>query len=435
VLDPQLSNSSTQATYGYSGYWLGLGLMANEAALWSSTSDDGPSYPTFVQTLVNNGVINSNTYSVWMDTKEGETGTGHLLLGGINSKRYQGSLVTLPTSIATLHSPYTFLEQTQLTVKLSSIKITTGSGTTEISVPVDNAPVSLLHEAYWTSLNPEAAVAIWDAVGAVYNKDVDPFYAIPTVPCSFLSNSSTLDFELEGITFKVPMSSLVWHNGTGPLFDQGPWSTGCAFLIGAEYKGVHSTFSALALRQLYTVYDLSNNEISVALTDFDSQEDDIIEIPSAGIASIGCPVASDGNNCKKKPTKAIAIGLGVGIPVFLIICIALYLLFRKRRGTKKGEAAVTVTDQGDTIHHNELAASELKGDATSGQAVREDIVQPYYSPPIREDHEVYASEPWRAELSNDRQGARGELSSPDSAYGRNEMPAGHNSSRHELPGY
>lgn len=133
-------------------------------------------------------------------------------------------------------------------------------------------------------LDALVAVAICDDLGAVYQKKEDLFLQLPGVPRSLLSNSTTLDFELEGFTFRVPISGFVRHDGTSPVPDQHRDS--CHLLILAQVEGVYSTLSASAMRQLYTMYDPSSNIISVALTDFNSTEDNIVQITTRGIEAL-----------------------------------------------------------------------------------------------------------------------------------------------------
>jgi hypothetical protein len=404
-----------------------------------------------------------------MDTNVSGTYTGHLLLGGINTKRYQGSLITLPTSISTIDSTYDFLSQAQLTIKLSSVSVTTAKGNTNVSVPVDFAPIALIHSDV-TTLNPEAAVALWDAVGAEYDKTNDPFFQYPIVPCSFLSNSSTIDFEFEGLTLQVPISSLVRHNGTGQFADQGEYGASCVFLVWAEAKGAFTTLSALALRNLYTVYDLSNNLISVALTDFNSTEDKVVEIPPGGIAAIDPKILGTANGTtngtpakKKKSHLGLAVGLGVGIPVFLILCLVVFLLIRRRRRMQRKLEAAAEADRERISHGNELAASEVKGNNMSStvRVTTEEPATPLsphginelpasenkankpwnietappFSPHQNSDPNELATSNFRAiELSNGGQLLRSEMQSPLSTHRRSELPAGHDSQIQELLG-
>jgi hypothetical protein len=81
----------------YTTYWLGLGPQANVASGWSKNDGSGPRNNTILQAFVEQKQIHSNSFSIWLDDPT-KAQSGHLLLGGINSKRYQGSLSNLNTS-------------------------------------------------------------------------------------------------------------------------------------------------------------------------------------------------------------------------------------------------------------------------------------------------------------------------------------------------
>jgi hypothetical protein len=88
-------------------------------------------------------------------------------------------------------------------------------------------------------ITPILAPVIWDAAGAEYNLTVAELTLYdypPTVLCSFISNTSTLDIAFKGApqtTILVPMSNLVTHNSTIPIDEDGQHAKStCAFTIG-----------------------------------------------------------------------------------------------------------------------------------------------------------------------------------------------------------
>jgi len=81
----------------YFFYWLGLGPQTNVASAWSKKDGSGPQHDTFLQALVKQKQIRSKSFSIWLDDPA-KTESGHLLLGGINSQHYQGSLTSLNTT-------------------------------------------------------------------------------------------------------------------------------------------------------------------------------------------------------------------------------------------------------------------------------------------------------------------------------------------------
>jgi len=85
------------------------------------------------------------------------------------------------------------------------------------------------------------------------------------VDCDLQNSDRTVDFTFSSPTIKVPMSELVIPNGAECVLGIG-MSSGTAVL--------GDTF----IRSAYIVYDLSNNEISIAQTDFTSTTDNVVEI-------------------------------------------------------------------------------------------------------------------------------------------------------------
>lgn len=332
----------------YFSYSLGLGLRGAEAALWSDDKGDGSPFPTFLEGLKNTSVVGSNAYSIYLDS-ESDLPTGHLLLGGINKNRYQGDLITLPTTDTTIQSygtGLTFTFQTVLTVALASI-LTTTANTTKLlpNTTSITTPIALYQDSH-TYLPSDLAIAIWAAVGATWNNVSavsDISTVTPIVPCSYLTNSSTLDFVFAGapgMSLKVPMSDLTWHYGTGLTYSEGATAKYCQFLVKAQVPGLWGTLSADVMKRLYTVWDIDNREISVALTNFDNATtatDNIVEIPTAGISALPKPSSS---SSKRK----LAIGLGVALPLLFLLFLALGCLFcvRKRRFRKERAAAVEI---------------------------------------------------------------------------------------------
>lgn len=71
---------------------LGVGYADDESVCNNENSCQ--EYPSVVQTLVNQSKINSQTYSLWLNDLNANTGS--ILFGGIDTGKYTGSLVTLP---------------------------------------------------------------------------------------------------------------------------------------------------------------------------------------------------------------------------------------------------------------------------------------------------------------------------------------------------
>jgi hypothetical protein len=422
--DPDAEDPQESYQLFPNSYWLGLGLPADEAYLWQPGYYGGGSpYPTFLTRLVNQGVIQSPTYSIWLDSDAEKS--GHLLLGGVNSKRYQGDLVSLPTSLWNAQlSADGFLESVQLTVGISYLSVTSSTNTTT-PIPVPNTfevALGYLNTAFpqpgWSNLPPSITTAIWDAVGGEYDKSVAPNDAYAVVPCSFLSNSSTLDIVFNGasdLTLSVPMSAITYHNGSGPTFTDGQFAQGCNLAIGASGPGLPSWISNNMMQRLYTVYDLRQNVISVALTDFGSTEDNVVPIPTGGVAAIATglidnvsstpsPTASPAAKSSSSLKVGLGAGLGTGIPVLALALGALYFFFSRRQHTQT--PVVVVNNMGD----------EEKGVTKSNEVGELDGEEDSHSPEVKGGGRKHR------ESELDASEVPKEVSSPDPSYRLSELP-------------
>jgi hypothetical protein len=206
------------------------------------------------------------------------------------------------------------------------------------------------------------ATAIWDAVGATYSLNCcggDVSQVVPSVPCSYITNSSTIDISFVGIasetfTMHVPMSDITWRNGSGPNLNEGPLKVGCRLSILAQQTGLPGGFSPGMLKNVYAVYDLDNMQLSVATPDWtDGRSDDILPIPAAGVAALGESVL--GNNTvavagsststgsddptSKSRSNSVTIGIGVGVGVVALLTIAAGILWWRRKIKRTAEIA------------------------------------------------------------------------------------------------
>lgn len=256
---------------------LGIGYVINEVQVNRAGLQP---YPNLPQALVNAGNIKSNAYSLWLNDLDASTGT--ILFGGVNAAKYSGDLATIPV-VKTYGDYFT------LSVALTGFGLS-GQGISSSSLP---AGVLLDSGSTLTYLPNDIVTAIYDNVGAVYVANVGAAYA----ECSLASSSATLDFIFSGQTISVPYNELFLDAGTvngRPLtFQNG--ALACLFGI-APTDGTTTVLGDTFLRSAYVVYDLANNEISLAQTIFNATANDVREIgtgPGAvpGASAVAQPVS------------------------------------------------------------------------------------------------------------------------------------------------
>jgi hypothetical protein len=272
------SSSSSQGV-------LGIGYTSNEVQVQRAGMDP---YPNLPQALLNAGHIASNAYSLWLNDLDAST--GEILFGGVNTAKYEGSLSTVP--ILSTDDQYF-----ELTIALTGVA-NAGSDISSSSLPL---AVLLDSGATLTYLPDDITQEIYNAVQAVYQTDVGAAYA----PCSLSSSSATVDYTFSGATIKVPYNELFLSAGTNNFGQPITFQNGeeaCLFGI-APAQGGMPVLGDTFLRSAYVVYDLANNEISLAQTVYNSTTDDVQMITKGGD---GVPNATPVSN----PVTDVSAGTG-----------------------------------------------------------------------------------------------------------------------------
>jgi hypothetical protein len=248
---------------------LGVGYQLNEVQagrLGKKVYDNVPAK------LVSDKLINSNAYSLWLNDLDANTGS--ILFGGVDTDQFEGSLATLPIQA----------ESGQYAEFLIALTAVSFAGT---SIATNQNIAVLLDSGTSLTYLPDAITqSIYDSVGAQYDSQAGTAY----VPCSIASNTSTLDYTFTSPTIKVTMAELVIDvtdaAGQPVYFNNGQQA--CVFGIapaGSSTSVLGDTF----LRSAYVVYDLSNNQISLAQTKFNVTTNNVLEI---GTGSSAVPSAT-----------------------------------------------------------------------------------------------------------------------------------------------
>jgi hypothetical protein len=251
---------------------VGIGYELDEA----STSTVQTVYPNLPVAMQQAGDISTVAYSLWLNDLDAST--GKILFGGIDTKKYVGDL----TTIKVLEDPQ-IQNFTSFLVDVSVIEASSSSGT---DVLFAGKPITAVLDSGTTLsyLPQDVTEMIWSEVGAVYSSSLQ----MGIVPCSFAGNGGSFSFGFggnNGPRINVTMDELVvdLSTGQGPKFTSGQYegqsacefgiqnTTGDTFLLGDTF-----------LRSAYVVYDLVNNEIGIAPTDFNSTDSNIVAFASSG---------------------------------------------------------------------------------------------------------------------------------------------------------
>nr|POF14855.1 putative aspartic-type endopeptidase opsb [Quercus suber] len=245
---------------------LGIGYPTNEVAV--AFFGDQP-YANVPANLVDHGYINTNAYSLWLNDLDASTGS--ILFGGVNTAKYTGSLQSVPV----IKEYGYYLE---LVIALTAV----GHNGNATSIASNQAIPALLDSGSSLMYLPETiALGVFAALGVDYDQQAGAAF----VDCDAGGSGETVDFTFSSPTIRVALKELIvvagYQNGR-PI---------C--IIGIGLAGNHTpVLGDTFIRSAYIVYDLHNDEISLAQTDFNDDNDDIMEITSTS----GVPDATTVDN-------------------------------------------------------------------------------------------------------------------------------------------
>jgi hypothetical protein len=242
---------------------LGIGYTTNEVAVNRAGLDP---YPNLPQLLADNGDINTNAYSLWLNDLDASTGS--ILFGGVDTEKYTGTLSKLP--IIPEQGVYA-----EFIIALTGM----GSNGNEGSIfKNENVPVLLDSGSSLMYLPDNVATSLYSKYSAQY----DSTQGAAFVDCDLANQQGSLEFTFSGPTISVPLNELVIVAG----YSRG--TPVCILGIGPAGDSV-AVLGDTFLRSAYVVYDLENNQIALAQTNFNATSSAVSEIATG---TNGVPNAS-----------------------------------------------------------------------------------------------------------------------------------------------
>lgn len=231
---------------------LGIGYAINEVAVGRAGLQP---YANLPQKLVDDGTVNSNAYSLWLNDLDASTGS--ILFGGVDTDKFQGELQTLPI----------IPEQGVYAEFIIALTGMGQNGSNSSIFSNENVPV-LLDSGSSLMYLPDSVVR---SLYRTFDAQYDASQGAAFVDCDLANNQGSLDFSFSGVTISVPLNELVVVAAVSrgqPI---------CILGIGPAGDSV-SVLGDTFLRSAYVVYDLANNEISLAQTNFNATTENIQEI-------------------------------------------------------------------------------------------------------------------------------------------------------------
>ncbi|TPX19084.1 uncharacterized protein E0L32_011245 [Thyridium curvatum] len=255
---------------------IGVGYALNEAIV-AGTRSASSAYPNLPVEMVNEGLIKTNAYSLWLNDLD--SSSGNVLFGGIDTAKYKGNL----TRINIYKDPQTNAF-TSFQVALTSVTAESTSGNDVLSSQQFPMPVVLDSGTTLSYLPIDLARQIWREAGAVYSPDI----GMAVLPCRMANSKGHFTFQFAGPggpKISVGMDELVLsiNGGPAPSFSSGPYrgEDACSFGI-QNFSSDPFLLGDTFLRSAYVVYDLVNNEIGIAPTDFNATASNIVAFESLG---------------------------------------------------------------------------------------------------------------------------------------------------------
>ena len=281
---------------------LGIGYTQNEA----QTNNLGQRpYANLPQAMVDANLIKSNAYSLWLDDLQSSTGS--ILFGGVDTDKYIGSLQTLP--VTKVQGGYS-----ELIISLSRMSISQNGNNQSFTSDLPSA--AILDSGSTISYLPDDLTTdLYRALNVQYSQREGSGFC----SCDLASENITVDFTFSSPSVSVPINELVINpdqdlSQEDLSLKKRQSNSGnqdlCLFGIspsGGNMALLGDTF----LRSAYVVYDLANNEISLAQTNFNATTSNIKEMGTGSRSVADATHVS--NHVQATPTAAG--GARVGDPL------------------------------------------------------------------------------------------------------------------------
>ncbi|KAJ4254320.1 hypothetical protein NW762_009912 [Fusarium torreyae] len=305
---------------------MGLGFSANVAA--------NKTYPTVVDNMVSQGLIERAAFSLWLNDVDSDQGT--ILFGGIDTKKFVGKLATLP-----LLPEATSLNITSFSVAFEGLKVNTSDDKEAVDLKdLKSDTVAILDSGSTLCLLPDDQVEdIYDAFGILSIQGNN----VPFIDCAYGKDKSkglSFDFQFDGKTISVPMSEMVVDafSDKQELFDHPllkpyfkDWDDVCMFgMAPTSMYGVKTASFVLLgdtfLRSAYVVYDLANEQLGIAEANPRANESNIVELKKkdtklpdvSGVESKNVLEDDDNAAGHLSPASVVTILMAVGVALTLL---------------------------------------------------------------------------------------------------------------------
>jgi elongation factor G len=188
-------------------------------------------------------------------------------------------------------------------VAFTTLEAVSPSGQDTLTSEAFPIPVVLDSGTTLSYLPTDLARQVWQEVGAIYSPEV----GVALLPCSMQNSKGHFSFGFAGPSgprINVGMDELVLDltSGTPPTFLSGPYTGQDACQFGIQnFTSAPYLLGDTFLRSAYVVYDLVNNQIGIAETDFNSTDSNIVAFPSMSAPIPSATAAPDQSQVANVP--------------------------------------------------------------------------------------------------------------------------------------
>ncbi|KAH8595062.1 aspartic peptidase domain-containing protein [Bisporella sp. PMI_857] len=288
-LDKYIMGLAKKASLGRGILGLGFSEGLSFSKIQNITSGNKKN---LVDAMVAADQITSQAYSLWLN--DIDSSSGALLFGGVDSKKYEGSLANLA-----MYPTPGKQDIDHFTVSFTSFSISTPSGNVSITPENYALPAVLDSGATQTIVPDDIAHAIYAQTGATYFAA----FNVAVVPCSVRNVPGTFDFGFggpNGPIIRVPIGDMIYPGVFAGQHQLIPNTTQQACVFGITPAstrglgpGMATPFGDTFLRSAYVVYDLANKRIGMAQTKYNSTESNILKFESQGAQIPDATTVSD----------------------------------------------------------------------------------------------------------------------------------------------
>ncbi|MCJ1311837.1 hypothetical protein MMC25_005510 [Agyrium rufum] len=282
----------------------GVGFPTDEAAVNLPSGSSIPSSPQYAnapQAMVQQGLIKTAAYSIWLNDIDDSMGS--ILFGGVDTAKYIGKLNTLPIE----NSPRSG-KITEFFITLDNITIPTIEGLSQPFKATGSRSLLIRDDV---SGNLPFPVLLDTGSSSIFlpNQELEQMYSAfnitetdtegnPICDCALRQRSETVNFAFKGDSINVPLNSLckiAFADDQSSLNgDVGSENSTVSGTIGSgntDGNGTYCIFQVVGsdpgdatlgdpfLRAAYVVFDFDNKEISLAQASLDQNSpSNVVEI-------------------------------------------------------------------------------------------------------------------------------------------------------------